>query len=221
MYSIFNYWCFFSFYFSFLFFPSEQLYYRNRRYRKNDTLILCRSQCFANLCTPTSGSNITPFIPLGLSARECAQAAHITRNETYILLHIQTFSEETLHQVASNMRKTVNAFNAGHCGLFQHLTENSLIVLSFVNMKHKQQESTGQELYLPCHVCVHDLYKKYSCVRRYYCKEKCGTVHQTAMHTWGGTCFDILHSCTAHMHHTDSHKIYIPANKNHNISSPT
>ena len=96
----------------------------------------------------------------------------------------------------------------------------SKIVLSFVSMKRKQQEKTGQELYLPCHVCVHDLYKKYSCVWHHYSKKKCGTVHQTAMHTWGGTCFDILRSCTEHMHHTDSHKIHIPANKNHYISSP-
>ena len=77
-----------------------------------------------------------------------------------------------------------------------------------------------QEPYLPCHVCVHDLYKKYSFAWHYYSKEKCGTAHQTAMHTWGGTCFDILHRCTEHMHHLDSHKIHIPVNKNHNTSSP-
>lgn len=82
-----------------------------------------------------------------------------------------------------------------------------------------QHEPEWHEPYLPCHVCVHDLYMKYSYAWSYYSKEKCGTVHQTAMHTWGGTCFDILHSCTEHMHHTDSHKICIPVNKNHNISS--
>jgi hypothetical protein len=70
-------------YFLFLFFSSEQLCYQNRSYRKKDMWILCRSQCFSNLHPPTSGPNFTPFILLGLSARECAQqTAHTIRNET-------------------------------------------------------------------------------------------------------------------------------------------
>jgi hypothetical protein len=109
----------------FLFFSSEQLYYQNRRYRKQDMWILCRSHCFSNLCTPTSGPNITPFIPLGLSARECEQqTAHIIRNETKYSSAHSKLQWRNPSQGCIKHAKKVTASTAGHSGLFQHLIQH-------------------------------------------------------------------------------------------------
>ena len=68
---------FFLFLFSFL--SSEQLYYQNRTYRKKGYVNSLQIPVFLKLAP----LNISPFTPLGLSARECAQqTAHIIKNET-------------------------------------------------------------------------------------------------------------------------------------------